>query len=216
MGAGSGRFAIPLARRGYQVVALDVLSGVLTPIRRSGLPIETVVADAGAVPESLGDFDIVLAGHMLYHLADIAGVVRALRERVRPGGVFVATTNAAVGMRALFELHLAAMRELDLPVEDGPEPVRFFLENGAELLGEIFGSVRREDYDGGFIAPSADPIFTYYAATELYRAPMRDVALPLEARLRLAPVFVHRAQTHIDGNGPLRVEKMMAAFFGTH
>jgi hypothetical protein len=75
--------------------------------------------------------------------------------------------------------------------------------------------VRREDYDGGFTAPSADPVFAYYAATELYRAPMRDEALAVEARLRLAPVFVHRAQTRIDAQGPLLVEKMMGAFFAT-
>jgi SAM-dependent methyltransferase len=213
VGAGSGRFSIPLARRGYRVVALDVLPDVMTPIRRSGLPIEIVVADAGAVPGSLGDFDIVLAAHMLYHLDDIVAGLHALRERVRPGGLFVATTNAAVGMRAMFELHLAAMRALGLPAEDGPEPVRFFLENGAALLGQVFASVRLANYDGGFTAPSADPVFAYYAATELYRAPMRDESLPLEARMRLAPTYVHLAQQAIDAHGPLLVDKEMAAFF---
>ena len=213
VGAGSGRFAIPLARRGFEVVALDVLPGVMAPIRASGLPIETVVADAGAVPATLGDFDVVLAAHMLYHLDDIVAGVRALRERVRPGGLFVATTNAAVGMRAMFDLHLATMRALGLPAEDGPEPVRFFLENGAELLKQVFSRVRRDDYDGGFTAPSADPVFAYYAATELYRAPMRDVSLPEEARLRIAPTFVHLAQQRIDDGGPLLVDKAMGAFF---
>jgi hypothetical protein len=67
-------------------------------------------------------------------------------------------------------------------------------------------------YDGGFIAPSADPVFAYYAATELYRAPMRDESLPLEARLRLAPTFVHLAQQRIDADGPLLVDKPMVAF----
>jgi SAM-dependent methyltransferase len=212
VGAGSGRFAIPLAERGHRVVALDVLPEVMTPIRRSGLPIETVVADAAAVPESVGEFDVVLAAHMLYHLDDIVAAVRALRRRVRPGGLFVATTNAAVGMRAMFALHLATMRALGLPADDGPEPVRFFLENGAAVLGEVFPSVRLERYDGGFTAPSADPVFAYYAATELYRAPMRDESLPLAARLRIAPTFVHLAQQAIDANGPLRVDKEMGAF----
>jgi 2-polyprenyl-3-methyl-5-hydroxy-6-metoxy-1,4-benzoquinol methylase len=215
VGAGSGRFAIPLAERGYQVVALDVLPDVMTPIRRSGLPIEIVVADVGAVPESLGRFDVVLAAHMLYHLDDIVAVAHALQQRVRPGGLFVATTNAAVGMRSMFELHLAAMRSLGLPVVDAPEPVKFFLENGADLLKKAFASVRLEKYDAGFTAPSADPVFAYYAATELYRAPMRDESLPIEARLRLAPTFVHLAQQAIDANGPLLVQKGMGAFFCT-
>ena len=215
VGAGSGRFAIPLAQRGYRVVALDVLGEVMTPIRRSGLPIETVVADVAAMPETLGEFDVVLAAHMLYHLDDIVAGVRALQQRVRPGGLFVATTNAAVGMRAMFELHLAAMRSLGLPVDDRPEPVQFFLENGAALLEDVFESVRLERYDGGFTAPSADPVFAYYAATELYRAPMRDESLPLAVRLRLAPTFVHLAQQVIDSTGPLPVDKEMGAFFAT-
>ena len=214
VGAGSGRFAIPLARRGYEVVALDVLPAVMAPIRRSGLPIEIVVADAGAVPESLGVFDVVLAGHMLYHLDDIVGGVRALSERVGPGGVFVATTNAETGMRSMFELHLAAMRAVGLPAEDSTDQLRFSLENGGDLLGQVFDEVRLERYDGGFTSPSADPVFTYYAATELYRVPMRDESLPLEARLRLAPAYVHLAQQRIDADGPLLVEKQMAAFFG--
>jgi SAM-dependent methyltransferase len=213
VGAGSGRFALPLARHGFEVVAVDVLPSVMAPITRSGLPITTVVADALSIPEALGDFDVVLAAHMLYHLDDITAGLWALRERVRPGGLLVATTNAAVGMRAMFDLHVAAMRALDLPVEVGPEPVRFFLENGGALLQEVFESVRTETYDGGFTAPSADPIFTYYAATELYRAPMRDESLPLEARLRLAPTYVHLAQQRIDADGPLLVDKLMAAFF---
>jgi hypothetical protein len=52
-------------------------------------------------------------------------------------------------------------------------------------------------------------------ATELYRAPMRDQSLPLEARLRLAPTYVHLAQQVIDAHGPLLVDKEMGAFFAT-
>jgi hypothetical protein len=90
---------------------------------------------------------------------------------------------------------------------------RFTLENGAELLGKAFDEVTVEIYDGGFAAPSADPVFAYYAATELYRAHMRDESIPLDTRLRIAPVFVHLTQQIIETTGqPLRVRKEIGAF----
>jgi hypothetical protein len=63
------------------------------------------------------------------------------------------------------------------------------------------------------VGAGADPVFAYYAATELYRAPMRDESIPLETRLRLAPTYVHLAQQAIDADGSLLVDKQMAAFF---
>lgn len=221
VGAGSGRFAIPLARRlgavGGTVVALDVLHDVMTPIRRAvteeRLAIETVVADGGEPGVELGSFDVVLAAHMLYHLDDIVAGIRSMRRRLRPGGLFVATTNASVGMPELFDLHVATMRALELAIHDGPPPRGFTVENGAALLGEVFPDVRTEVYDGGFTAPSADPVFAYYAGTELYRAPMRDAGIPFETRMRIAPTFVHLTQRVIDARArPLLIRKPMGAF----
>jgi SAM-dependent methyltransferase len=215
-GAGSGRFAVPLARRlgdSGRVVALDLLPEVMAPIRRSGPAIATVVGDAARPPVRPGSVDVVLAAHMLYHLDDVVAGVRALARLLRPGGLFVATTNVGVGMREMFEIHLATMRALGLPAEDNAEPEIFGGDNGAGLLGRVFGEVRRRDYDGGFVAASADPVFAYYAATELYRRPMRDDRVPLTTRLRLAPTFVHLAQEMINRNGPLHVHKDMVAFF---
>jgi SAM-dependent methyltransferase len=216
VGAGSGRFALPLARRlggTGRVLALDLLPEVMAPIRRSGRNVETVVGDAARPPADLGRFDVVLAAHMLYHLDDVVAGVRALAALLRPGGLFVATTNVGVGMREMFELHLAAMRALGLPAEDTAEPERFGGDTGAALLEQVFADVQRREYDGGFVAASADPVFAYYAATELYRRPMRDDRIGMPTRLRLAPTYVHLAQEMINDGGPLHVHKDMVAFF---
>jgi len=48
VGAGTGRVTLPLARAGHEVVALDLDAELLRELERraSGLPVETVVADA--------------------------------------------------------------------------------------------------------------------------------------------------------------------------
>lgn len=220
-GAGSGRFAIPLAQRlrdaDGSVVALDVLPEVMGPItaaaRADSLPIETVIGDAAAPPVDAASFDIVLAAHMLYHFADFEAGVRALAGCLRPGGTFVATTNAAAGMPELYELHGATMRALDLPFVEKAPDARFAVENGAGLLSGIFDEVEVQTYDGGFTATSADPIFSYYAGTDLYRGPMRDDRLDWQRRLLIPPTFVHLAQQRVEAaNGRLLIRKDVGAF----
>jgi 2-polyprenyl-3-methyl-5-hydroxy-6-metoxy-1,4-benzoquinol methylase len=220
-GAGSGRFAIPLARQlrdqGGSVVALDAVSDVMSPIaaavRTDRLPIETVVGDAADPPVESGSFDVVLAAHVLYHLEDFDAGVRALAGALRPGGVFAATTNAAAGMPELYQLHAATMRYLDLPFVEQPADTRFAVENGAAMLRQVFGEVDLQTYDGGFTATSADPIFSYYAGTELYRGPIRDERLDWQRRLLISPTFVHFAQQRVEeADGRLLVNKDVGAF----
>lgn len=222
IGAGSGRFAIPLARRlksaGGMVVAADVFSDVMTPIRevanREPLPVTTVVAEASRLPADLGGFDLILAAHMLYHLPDFSAGVRALREKMAVGGMFVATTNSADGMPELMSLHAATLHALDIPSDYVPPPKSLFTkENGADMLGGMFADVRLELFDSGFTAPSAEPLLTYYAASEMYANLMRNESLPLETRLLIAPVFARLAQEVIDEAGqPLLVRKEVCAF----
>jgi hypothetical protein len=116
-------------------------------------------------------------------------------------------------MPEFYDLHVATMRVLSLPYHDGPPPARFTAENGADILGQVFKDVQTEIYDGGFTARSADPVFTYWASTELYRSPMRDESIPFDTKMRIAPTFVHLTQEVVDGgDGVLLIRKEMGAF----
>jgi len=103
LGAGFGMHAIPLARAGYEVVALDTSRELLDVLRANsaGLPIRAVEADLldfrrhGSSAASL----IVCLGDTLTHLEsthDVERLVRDVAASLRPGGRFVATIGLHV------------------------------------------------------------------------------------------------------------------------
>jgi SAM-dependent methyltransferase len=98
LGAGFGMHAIPLARRGFSVVAVDTCAGLLEELcrRRDTLPIRTIRDDLLLFRKHLAtEAQLVLCmGDTLTHLADFESVVRliaAVAETLRPGGRFVTT-----------------------------------------------------------------------------------------------------------------------------
>ena len=108
LGAGFGMHAIPLARAGYEVVALDTSHELLDVLRANGagLAIRCVEADLldfrrhVTEPASL----IVCLGDTLTHLEstdDVERLVRDVAASLTPGGRFVVTfrdyTQPAVG-----------------------------------------------------------------------------------------------------------------------
>jgi|tagenome__1003787_1003787.scaffolds.fasta_scaffold20717943_2 SAM-dependent methyltransferase len=87
VGAGTGRVAIPLARAGYAVTALDNDGVLLEELsRRAGGLVNTVVADAAdftlAAPVSL----IIVPMQTIQLLGDRAGFFASARRSLLPGG----------------------------------------------------------------------------------------------------------------------------------
>ena len=98
LGAGFGMHAIPLARAGTRVLAIDTTEPLLASLARSGrgLPVETVNADlADFASHSAAKPDLILCvGNALTHLAspaDVSAPMRAVAKRLCPGGSFLAT-----------------------------------------------------------------------------------------------------------------------------
>ena len=97
LGAGCGLHAIPLARRGFSVLALDSCEAVLKDLRqRAGsLPIRIVNANLLEFRAHAAPSDVILCmGDTLTHLPDQSSVEALLRDAaasLKPGGVFVAT-----------------------------------------------------------------------------------------------------------------------------
>ncbi len=108
LGAGFGMHALPLARAGYRVVAVDASSLLLAHLREQagGLDMDVVQDDLLAwLRRSRERPDLVVCmGDTLPHLPDLDAVAELLRRvcaTLRPGGRFVATfrdhTRVAVG-----------------------------------------------------------------------------------------------------------------------
>jgi len=86
--AGSGRISLWLARRGLDVLAVDISSVGLELARRAaeaeGLAIETLIRDLEAEPLPDGPFDVITCFH--FRQRDL---FPSIGERLRPGGVFI-------------------------------------------------------------------------------------------------------------------------------
>ena len=91
VGAGTGRLALKLARRGWRVVALDPNVEMLAVAERTaageGLPMEFLRASIeDGLPVESGAFDLVMCALTLCHVPDLRGAVGEFYRSVVPGG----------------------------------------------------------------------------------------------------------------------------------
>lgn len=96
VGCGSGRHTFEAARRGANVIALDIDDAVLKDARAGaeerGLPgVEPVAADLTALPFPDATFDRVIAAEVLEHVASDERAIEEIVRVTRPDGVVVVT-----------------------------------------------------------------------------------------------------------------------------
>ena len=105
-GAGFGRHAFELARRGANVVALDYAADEVAATRGTfgamveagEIPVERYVSalqgDATRLPFADGSFDRVITSEVLEHIQHDVDAIAELVRVLRPGGTFAATVPA--------------------------------------------------------------------------------------------------------------------------
>jgi SAM-dependent methyltransferase len=92
-GCGTGRVAIELARRGYDVVGIDVEPGMLDTARTKAPDLPWILGDLSSADLPAARFDLVVAaGNVMIflELGTDAVVVSNLARTVVPGGLVVA------------------------------------------------------------------------------------------------------------------------------
>jgi SAM-dependent methyltransferase len=98
LGAGFGMHSIPLARSGFQVLAIDASASLLEELQRYsvGLPLHTVRGNLQDFARYLpGPADLIVCmGDTLTHLQSMQEIEQLLRDvaaTLRPEGLFIAT-----------------------------------------------------------------------------------------------------------------------------
>jgi len=116
-GCGTGRVAIELAGRGFDVVGVDVDPSMLDSARRKAPSLTWVLGDL-ATDVIEGTFDaVVLAGNVLIFVAPgtEATVVQQCAARLRPGGLMIAGFQLRPGRYDPSQLDVgAAAADLEL------------------------------------------------------------------------------------------------------
>jgi SAM-dependent methyltransferase len=171
VGAGDGNVAIPLAKAGAQVTALDPTPELFESGRAraaaAGVEIEWVEGDAMNLPFGDGAFDVVTSNFGAMFAPDHK---RAAAELVRVGGKVVMTTWDFEGMNGQL---FVAMRPFMPPPPDGAEPPPFW---GIEdHVRECFAPTGREVTIERDVAPTGT-----FASVEEYTDFLLRVLGPLD------------------------------------
>lgn len=145
VGAGTGRYSIPLCQRGYRVTAVDLAAALVDQSRAfaaaEGIEesIQFLVADARDLSELDGqEFDALLMMGPLYHLVDESDRRKTLEEayrRLKAGGVLFSSMLSRFGV--LGDL----MKRVPEWVEDQAQ-VRALLKHGCRPEGSPRGGFR--------------------------------------------------------------------------
>lgn len=91
VGAGTGRLAVTLLRRGAKVTALDVSPKMLEKLHKKKPAIKIVEGDAENLPFESESFDLVTAAFVVVHLKDPAIFFKEAERVLRPGGLLIVT-----------------------------------------------------------------------------------------------------------------------------
>ncbi len=117
VGTGKGLLAMALARRGLEVVSVDVnpedqdFAAYL--VEKEGLSdrVRFVLSDAASLPFPDGHFSTCAMMDVLHHLDDGAAVLGEMTRVLKPGGYIVAADFSAAGFDLVARVHAAEGRE---------------------------------------------------------------------------------------------------------
>ena len=181
VGCGWGELAEWIGREtGAEVVATDLSPRMVELTRERG--IDARPADVQDLPFSDGEFDVVVAAWMLYHVPDLDLGLTEIARVLRPGGRLVAVTNSM--------FHLLELRQL---VGSGPSTLKFSRESGQVQLAPRFAVVERHDIDGSLEFADRAEVLEYVQAS-ISMSPFVDnlppeIDVPFTAR-RANSIFI--------------------------
>lgn len=98
IGVGTGRIALPIADRGFDVYGIDISFEMLEKLREKAgdqTPIRIAVADATSLPFDDDSFGSAYAVHVLHLIEGWKDAVRELARVVRPGGLLLFDIGSA-------------------------------------------------------------------------------------------------------------------------
>jgi SAM-dependent methyltransferase len=180
VGGGEGELAERIGNElGAEVIGVDQSERMVEIQQSKG--IDARLGDVQNLPFDDGEFDVVVAAWMLYHVPDIDRGLAELARVLESGGRLVAVTNSIEHLQELWDL---AQRASSLG------RFNFRSENGEEVLRRHFGRVERRDALGS-VTMDGQKIRRFAASwddlSSLVAVPDRDE--PLRVR-RHSTVFV--------------------------
>ncbi len=163
VGSGTGSFLARIRAGGHsgRLVALDASPAAVAAA--AGAADEAVLGSATALPFTDGEFTVVTARHMLYHVDDPGGAVAEARRVLTTGGRFAATVNhheAYPQIRGILREQVAAAG-LDMPVLPS---TRVHSGNLPEIVAAEFGDVEVHRHDNALVYDEPEGVIRFALA----------------------------------------------------
>jgi peptidoglycan-N-acetylglucosamine deacetylase len=159
IGAGAGRFTLPIARRACEVVATDLSPGSLEILRqraaRNGLNnIRTIPGDARRVPGS-GMFDVVCSFSAFEYFPDLPVLLEGVVQGLKPGGRLFFTTAHRSVFRLFAQIGNAMRQGVWLHARTRGEISRLLESLGMEVVSVATLGMKLRANGGLVLAASA-------------------------------------------------------------
>lgn len=120
--------------------------------------------DTQQLPFPSGNFDIIIAKHMFYHIPDRPRAYHEIARILKPGGRLYATTNGKEHYGELVEL----IQGFDKNIVYTGLNLGFNLENGASELEDCFDEVRLLSYQDSLHVTDSAPLAAYIASMTFF------------------------------------------------
>lgn len=174
----------------WDIILTDLSEGMLAETRRQlaqkPRTFKFSQADIQSIPFADGQFDAVIANHMLYYVREKPRAFREVLRALKPGGSFFTTTVGERHMQELADLTRPFRPKGQRPIFDS-RSLDFLLENGREQLQPFFVEIELRRYEDTLLVTQADPLIRYiYSEKTNETLQGRDVTLRglIEAQIR--------------------------------
>jgi ubiquinone/menaquinone biosynthesis C-methylase UbiE len=158
------------------------------------------VVDAESIPFDDDAFDLVIANHMLYHVADRPRALAEIARVLAPCGRFAASTPGQDNLREVGDL----LREAGIADSywGAKASAPFTLENGRAQLEPFFGDIVLECHPDSLRVLDAEPLIRYVLSMS------RATSLAGDEVDRLRSVL----ERHLGDRGAIGIQKHVGIF----
>ena len=168
---------------------------------------EFALADACDLPFEDGQFDLVLAAHMLYHVSDLRAALSEIARVLKHDGRLCATTVSTQNLRELYKLCDQCGVVLPFPANG------FTRDNGKPLLRDYFEKVELRDHESMLQVTEAEPLVAYVQSNDTFGKQSAEGIEQLRKEVRREDrprgqfrhhqtlLHVHLLRSHHSGDG---------------
>jgi SAM-dependent methyltransferase len=216
VGSGSGIYAERLKTLAPDAhyLGLDQQIGMFARHTAQG---SLTVGGAHELPFPDHTFDVVMANHMLYLVADVDEVLRELRRVMKPSGILMTATNSIQTMPEFGALYRRAVMLLSAPGSSyTPQPfsvaASYSLESAPAALHRHFYAVVRHDLPQALVFETAEPALAYLESLRSLREPRLPPDVRWDDVMMILREQIDRVIAHF---GELLVNKVSGVLLAT-